>query len=230
MATGRGAFSISGLRAGVRKGFFVAGLAAVVVVAGLPAGADSPEFGADPNVKLTVSPSDGLTDGQTVMVSGTGFGANSAGLIRECGGSAAVPECDTTLSGIFFTDANGAFPPSPMTVNRVITSFVTSFNCGAQACALVADAGGKSSRHHISFAGAGTVGPTSSTSPTSTSSTSTIPPGSTVPTTLPPSSPTTTTPLGPIVNLLCAILQPVSDLLGGLLDGLTAALGCPQTG
>ena len=131
-------------------------------MAGLPAGADTPETGLDPNVTLTVNPDDGLSDGQTVMVTGTGFAPNAAGLIRECAGSVALPECDTVVSGIFFTDASGVIPPSPMTVNRVITTFTTTYNCGISACALVAAAGGKSSRHHISFAGAGTIPPTSS--------------------------------------------------------------------
>ena len=94
------------------------------------------------------------------MGAGTGFPANTSGLIRECGGSVAAPECDTILSGFFITTATGDFPPTPMTVNRVITTFgSTTYNCSVQACALVADAGGKSSRHHISFAGAGTSHP-----------------------------------------------------------------------
>ena len=86
----------------------------------------------------------------------------------------ALPECDTVVPGIFFTDGNGDIPSGPMTVNRVITTFTTTYNCGISACALVAAAGGKSSRHHISFAGAGTVPPTSS--PTTVPGVTTVPP------------------------------------------------------
>lgn len=223
MAAGRGRFSISRVGPGVRRGLFASGLAAAVLVAGLPAGAHTPEHGLDPSVTLTVSPDDALTDGQNVWVTGTGFPANAAGLIRECGGSVAVPECDTVVQGFFSTNSAGEIPPSPMTVNRVINTFTTSYNCGVQACALVADAGGKSSRHHISFGGAGTIMPTSSSSSSSSSTTPTTAGGpTTVPTTIPTA---TTVPLLP--NLLCAILQPISDLLGGILNGLLAALGCP---
>ena len=143
MTDGRGVFSGSRFGSGLRQGLFVVGLAAALLVAGLPAGADTPETGLDPNVTLTVNPDDGLSDGQTVMVTGTGFAPNAAGLIRECAGSVAVPECDTVVSGIFFTDASGVIPPSPMTVKRVITTFTTTYNCGISACALVAAAGGK---------------------------------------------------------------------------------------
>ncbi len=234
MADGRGGFSISRFGPGVRRGLFVAGLAAALLVGGLPAGADGPESGLDPSVTLTVNPDDNLTDGQSVMVSGAGFPANVPGLIRECGGSVAAPACDTVVSGIFLTGGDGTFPPTPMTVNRVITTFAsTTFNCGVQACAIVADAGGKSSRHHITFAGAGTVIPT--TSPTTGPPPTTAPPATTIPgaTTLPPPTtvpPVTTVPPPttiPITNLLCALLQPISNLLGGILNGLLAALGCP---
>ncbi len=241
MAAERDMFSISRVGPAMRRGLFAAGMAAAVMVAGLPAGAHTPESGLDPSVTLTVSPDDALTDGQNVWVSGTGFPANTAGLIRECGGSVAAPECDTVLSGFFITTATGDFPPTPMTVNRVITTFAsTTYNCSVQACALVADAGGKSSRHHISFAGAGTSTPTTSatTVPGTTTApgATTVPPQTTIPsnTTVPPptttpptTTPPTTTPPLPIPNLLCAILQPISNLLGGLLNGLLAALGCP---
>ena len=232
----RGVFSGSRFGSGLRQGLFVVGLAATLVVAGLPAAADTPETGLDPNVTLSVNPDDGLSDGQTVTVTGTGFAPNAAGLIRQCAGSVALPECDTVVSGIFFTDGSGVIPPSPMTVKRVITTFTTTYNCGISACALVATAGGKSSRHHISFAGAGTVPPTSS--PTTVPGVTTVPPTTapqqtTVPgvTTIPPPTtvpPTTIQP--PQENILCAIIralgQALPSLLGGLADGLLRLLGC----
>jgi len=241
MTDRRGKFSGSRFGSGLRQGLFVVGLAAALFVAGLPAGADSPETGLDPNVTLSVNPDDGLSDGQTVTVTGTGFAPNAAGLIRECAGSVALPECDTVVSGIFFTDASGVIPPSPMTVKRVITTFTTTYNCGISACALVATAGGKSSRHHISFAAAGTVPPTSSPTtvpgvttvpPTTAPQQTTIPGVTTIPppTTLPP--PTTIAP--PQENILCAIIralgQALPSLLGGLADGLLRLLGCAPLG
>jgi hypothetical protein len=236
MADGRGGFSISEMGVGLRRGLFAGGLAVAVLLAGLPAGADAPEHGLDPTVSLTVTPDDALGDGQSVMVTGTGFPPHASGLIRECGGSVAVPDCDLTLSGGFLTDGNGNIPPSPMSVDRVISNFTSSYNCGVQACFLVADAGGKSSRHHISFAGAGTVPPSSTTtsSPTTTPPTTigggtTVPPQTTVPgaTTVPAgSTPATTVP----ENLLCVIIrglgQALPGLVGTLADALLRLLGC----
>ena len=234
MASGRGMFSISRKGSRARGALVLVGLTGAVLVAGLPANAHTPEHGLDPTVTLTVYPDDALTDGQNVFVTGTGFPANQAGLIRECAGSVAAPECDTIVQGIFFTSPTGEIPPSPMTVNRVVNTFATSYNCGVQSCALVADAAGKSSRHHITFAAAGTVMPT--TTPTTIGGATTVPtiPGQTTipgPTTIPSATtvppPPTTIGLPPQVpNLLCAILQPISNLLGGLLNGLLVALGC----
>ncbi len=213
---------------GPRRGMFVAGLLVAVLGAVLPAWAHGPESGSNPNVTLTVNP-DTASDQQVVMVTGAGFPPNAAGLIRQCAGSIVAPECDTVVSGFFTTTSTGAIDPSPMTVQRVIHTFTTTYNCSVQACALVATAGGASSQHHITILGAGTSVPTSTSIPTSTSPTTaptqtTAPPTTTPPTTVPPP---TTTLLPPITNLLCAILGPVSALLGGLLDGLLTALGCP---
>ncbi len=221
-------------RPGVRWGLFVAGLVVAVVGAGLPAGADTPETGTDPTVVLTVSPDDGLTDGQTVHLVGTGFPATTSGRIRQCAGSVAVPECDTVLGGIFTTDGAGNITQAVMTVQRVITTYTTTYNCGVTTCYLVADGGGKSSRHHISFAGAGTVpGPTTTTGgattvppPTTVAPPTTVPPATTVapPTTVPPDPPP------PDEGILCSIVralgQALPGLLGGLADFLLDLLGC----
>ena len=232
------------LGAGSRRGLFVAGLAVAVLVAVLPAWAHTPETGLDPNVTLTVTPADGLSDGQTVTATGTGFAPNSSGLIRQCGGSVAAPECDTTIAATFITTATGAMPPTPVTVRRIITTWTTSFNCSTQACALVATAAG-STRHHIGFASAGTV---SSTTPTSSVPTTFVPttfvpttfvpttvsPTTAVPTTFGPTTipPSTTVP--PTGNLVCDILMALRGVLGGILsgliDGLLAFFGCPPAG
>ncbi|MEA2686268.1 MAG: Neocarzinostatin family [Actinomycetota bacterium] len=225
------------LGAGPRRALVLAGLAVATLVATLPAGADAPETGDDPSVSISVSPSDGLSDNVTVTVTGSGFPAGVAGLLRLCAGTASAPACDTTRSGIFFTDPTGHIPPSPLSVTRIITTIGGgTFNCGVSPCGVIATAGGKTSRHHVSFLGAGTL-PPSSTTPTTAG---TIPPSSTATTvttipggtTIPGSTTTTTRVVGPPVfqNLLCAILGAVSRLLGGLLDGLLNSLGCVTTG
>ena len=230
MTDGRGKVSICRIGSGARQLLFVAGLAVAVLVAGLPAGADTPESGVDPHVTVTITPDDALSDGQTVFVSGTGFAPSASGKIRQCAGSVIAPECDTTLAGFFLTDADGAFSSAPMTVQRVITTFSTTYNCGVQACALVADTGTQISRHHVSFAAAGTVvSPTSTTPSTSTTLAggTTVPPttsSTTTPqaTTIP--SPANVVPPPPQENILCAIIrslgQALPSLLGGLADGL----------
>jgi|GEM_PF-5125966 len=219
------------VRPGVRRALLVAALASGVVVAALPAGAEGPETGLDPTVSLTVNPDHGLSDGQTVTVTGAGFPANTSGLIRQCAGSVSLPECDTVVSGFFLTGPNGEISITPMTVQRVITTFNTTYNCAITACALVADAGGRSSRHHVSFAGAGTVPPPTTSPPTTTGGPTTLPPPTTTPppTTVPPLiGPSTTTPVGE--NILCVIVRALGKalpgLLGALADALLRLLGC----
>lgn len=166
-----------------RGSLALAGLVVAVLVGVLPAFGDTPETGSDPNVTLTVTPSDFLSDGQVVTVTGTGFAPNTAGTIRQCGGTIAAPQCDLTVTASFVTTASGEIPPTSVTVERIIDTGTTTFNCGVQACALVATAGDRTSQHHIRMAGAGTSVPTTTTTPTtsssSTSSTSStsIPPG-----------------------------------------------------
>lgn len=168
---------------GWRGSLALLGLAVAVVAAVVPAMADVPETGTDPNVTLTVTPADGLSDGQVVTVTGAGFPPNTSGTIRQCGGSVTAPQCDLTVSVPFVTTATGQIPPTSVTVERIIDTGTTTFNCGVQACALVATAGAASSQHHIRMAGAGTsVPPSSSSSSTSstlgtTSSSSSVPPG-----------------------------------------------------
>lgn len=227
---------------GPRRGVFAAGLMVALLGAVLPAWADGPESGADPSITLTVTPSQGLADGQRVTVTGAGFPADEAGIIRQCAVSTAGPECDTIVSGIFITNEGGRITPTQMTVQRIIYTLTTTYNCSTQACALVADAGGKSSRHPIRIAGAGTV-PDPATI-TGTPTTVVIPTTVVTPTTVPTpttatsipittvASPTSTTPstiLAPAPNVICAVVAAVSRLLGGLLDGLLLVLGCPPT-
>lgn len=177
----------------VRRGWWgsivLAGWTAALLVAVLPASGDTPETGSDPNVTLTVTPSDALSDGQVVTVTGAGFPANTAGTIRQCGGSATPPTCDLTVNVAFVTTAAGDIPPTSVSVERIIDTGTTTFNCGVQACALVATAGGRTSQHHVRMAGAGTSVPTSATSTSTSTSSSTstsTPPSTSTSTTRPP--------------------------------------------
>jgi hypothetical protein len=212
------------------------GLVVAVLVAGLPARADTPETGADPSVTLTVTPDDGVSDGTTVTVTGTGFPANASGMVRQCAGSVAAPECDTYVAANFIAGSNGAFAPILIQAQRTIHTFTVTHDCSAEACAMVAEAGGRSTRHHISILAPGmTVPPT--TSPPITSAPTTIAESTTVaPTTTtatPPTStapPATGLPQAPAENVLCAILRAVGELLpgllGGIVNGLLNLLGC----
>lgn len=83
----------------------LAGAAVVVAVLGaaLPASAE-----AAPGV--TVTPSTGLTDGQSVTVAASGFGASQTVYATECAGDPAAGTLVCDVAGItpFTTDATGA--------------------------------------------------------------------------------------------------------------------------
>jgi hypothetical protein len=203
----------------------VAVLLVGVVLAVLPASAETPETGVDPSATLTVSPSDALSDGQTVTVTGSGFPPNTAGIIRECGGSVAAPQCDLALIVPFVTTATGDIPPTSVTVKRIVDTGTTTFNCGVQVCALVATAGERTSQHHIRMAGAGTVLPTS-VPPTSVPPTS-VPPTSVTPTSVPPPSVPSVPDL--VCPLVRGLLEPLA-FLSEFISTLLALLGCPVRG
>jgi hypothetical protein len=189
MAGWDGRILASGLGAAWRR-LGVGGLALILLTLVLPAFADTPQTGADPTVTLTVTPSTALADGQVVTVTGAGFPANTVGIIRECGGTAAAPQCDPTTTTPFVTTAAGTIAPTSFTVKRIVNTGATTFNCGVQSCALVATAGAKSSQHQIRMAGAGTVLTTTSTV---TSSTTVLPTTSTSMATTTSSTSTTST-------------------------------------
>jgi Neocarzinostatin family len=221
---------------GPRRGLFLAGLTVALLVAVLPAGADTPEGGGTPGASLTVTPDDNLSDGHVVSVSGAGFPANIAGQIRQCRDTS-PPACDTTRSESFITNASGQIPPTDYEVRRIITAFgPTTFNCSTQACALVAEAGGANARHHITILGAGTVtSPTTAGPPTtSTSTTNGTPTTAATTTNVPPTSVTTTTLLPPAGGLICDLLRGLRGILGGFLapvfDALLNLFGCPPVG
>jgi hypothetical protein len=228
-------FSVYRMGAASRRGLVLAGLAVALVAAGLagglPASAHTPETGSDPSVTLTVTPSDNVSEGAIVTVTGFGFPTFTDGVIRQCAGTVGSLQCDPAVVGNFKTASTHNLPPTLVPVRRYINGGAT--NCGVEACALQATAGDKVSQHHVSILGAGTSLPPPPSSSTTAAPPpppttippppSTIPPGSSIP---PPPPPTTSVP-PTIPNLLCAILGPISRLLGGLLDGLLVALGCP---
>lgn len=169
-----GSYKGLGSRLGVRwRRLAVGGIVLVLMALMLPAFADTPQTGIDPSVTLTVSPSTGLADGQGVTVTGNGFPGGTVGIMRQCGGAVAAPQCDLTTTTPFFTTPAGAIPPTPFAVKRIVNTGATTFNCGVQACAIVATAGAKSSQHSVRMASAGTVLTTSSTTSSVPSASST---------------------------------------------------------
>jgi len=79
--------------------------------------ADGPAWRAgSPGTLITVTPSDRLVDGQSVQVSGTGFGANETVDLFEC--SSDVRAC--VARGSALSDSDGSFGPESVTVSRVV--------------------------------------------------------------------------------------------------------------
>ncbi len=100
--------------------------AAISLFALAPLGA----YGAEPAFpwgQITVTPSTGLADGQTVQVSGTDFLKNTELRIIECGPSQGIPPTGgfvgaicTNYSVAVTTDADGSFAAQGFTVSAVI--------------------------------------------------------------------------------------------------------------
>ena len=233
----RSGFSIYRMRPASRRGLVVAaGLAVSLLTLVLPARADGPEWGTDPFVFMTVTPDDRLGDGQMVTVQAGPFPLFADVVVRECAPTALGPQCDQAALASVNVGSSGNLGPLTVTVKRIINTGTTTFNCGVQACALVAFPNrGSWTQHHISFGSAGTSVPTTTdtTAPTTTSAT-TVPNSSTttIGTTIP--GPTTTTLLPPAGGLLCDLFRALRDALGGFLaglfDGLLNLFGCPPAG
>ncbi len=210
-----------------RRGVIVGGLAVALLTLMLPVRADNPEWGPSPFVFMTVTPDDALSDGQMVSVQAGPFPLHGTATVRQCTAGPQGPLCDPAVLASVGTGSSGNIGPLTVAVKRVISTGSTTVNCGITPCSLVAfpDRGDEWTQHHISFAGAGTIVDPTTTSPTSPS-TSTAPPTSTVTTTPTPTT-STTSVLSPLSGLLCDLLRVLSDLLGGLLDGLLTFLNCP---
>jgi hypothetical protein len=214
--------------AGARLAVLVAGLVVALVAMAVPAGADGTEWGTDPFVFMNVTPDDALSDGQPVTVEAGPFPLHALVGIHQCVGSAFSPQCDPMVLTVADAGTTGNIGPLSVTVRRIINVGGTTVNCGIDPCALMAFPNrGSATRHHISFAGAGTVVPPSSSSTSVGPSTTGVSTTSTTAVIGTTSTSTTTTLLPPPVNILCDILRAVSNLLGGLLDGLLVLLNCP---
>ena len=121
---------------------------------------------------LSVTPSTGLSDGQSVSVSGTGFAANATNInVVQCqSGSTSANSCNIA-GGQFFqhTNASGAF-----TVSITVKASFGSVNCTKVTCMIVAHAGtdptsGDTAMTNISF-GAAAASSAASTPPAGGSS------------------------------------------------------------
>ena len=100
-------------------------VACVVVAIAVAAHADA--AGASPSA--SVSPSIGLVDGQTVLVSGSGFQAGVPNGIFECGVGAPGAGCDE--STFVPAGSSGSFSNVSFSVKQILSTSGGSFDCGA---------------------------------------------------------------------------------------------------
>jgi nucleoid-associated protein YgaU len=122
-----------------------------------------------PGTTISVTPSSGLSDSQSVAVAGTGFTPQASLSIFECKGS---PPTGCVLVGTASTDTNGDFNQS-VTVTRNFTATqgaLGATDCGPEDnCTVYAeDTGGKSDTQAISFASAATTTTSTTIAPTPT--------------------------------------------------------------
>ncbi|MEA2686897.1 MAG: Neocarzinostatin family [Actinomycetota bacterium] len=120
---------------GRRAGIVLLALLGTLVGLGFGAGTAA----ADDGTTTTVTPSTNLAASQTVSVSGTGFGANQPGTIRqaiEIGGNLQFGP----IVANFTTDSNGSFGPVAVTVSRTFTTIAnTQVTCSTtQPCTILA--------------------------------------------------------------------------------------------
>ena len=132
----------------------VAALTAVIAVS-LVVGAGT-AFADTPGTDLIVSPNQNLNPaGQSVAVSGTGFGPNGTGVIQQCiQVDEFTEECSNNI-GTFPTSANGLFGPVSVTVMANFTPDATPRSCSAsQPCSVFAemDAQPQNAHEPITFA------------------------------------------------------------------------------
>ncbi len=97
--------------------------AALIVAASSATVAQGLNFPGPSTTSVSVSPSDGLADSQTVQVSGSGFQANQEIHINECGdvqpNNSTSPVCRAEYTSVD-SDADGNFGPVAFNVTRII--------------------------------------------------------------------------------------------------------------
>ena len=86
---------------------------------------------------VTVTPSTGLTDGQQVSITGSGFSANSTVTVLECAANMSNPSCDVADQLTVTSDATGAFTAT-LTVRASFEGAnpLTGADAGAVDCAV----------------------------------------------------------------------------------------------
>ena len=94
--------------------------------------------GCTPTPSVSVTPDTGLADGQSVTVTGSGYGANaSVGIVQCPAGATSIDLCDGRTADSFSADASGGYTRQA-TVYEVITdAHGTVTDCGSAAGACV---------------------------------------------------------------------------------------------
>ncbi len=95
-----------------------------------------PEAQAIPTVAVT--PGTGLTDGQTVEVTGSGFGPGSQVAVGECRtGATSDSDCSVAGALVATADSTGAFT-TPFTVSRILTIGASTVDCSTAGSCVIA--------------------------------------------------------------------------------------------
>ena len=123
---------------------------------------------------LSVTPSSGLSDGQSVSVYGTGFAANATNInVVQCQSGSTGPNSCNIAGGQFFQHTNGS---GAFTVSITVKASFGSVNCTKVTCMIVAHAGtdpnsGDTAMMNLSFGAATSSSSAASTPPAGGSST-----------------------------------------------------------
>lgn len=88
---------------------------------------------------VSVSPATGLTDGQTVTVTGSGYAASASVGIVQCPADATAPDqCDGRTADSFSTDASGGFTRAATVYRHITDAHGVVTDCAeAGACAVI---------------------------------------------------------------------------------------------
>jgi hypothetical protein len=211
----------------VRSRRFRLGAASVGAVAAAGAAVLAFAAPAAAAASITVSPSSGLKDGQTVSVSISGFAPNASNInIVECLTSGTgASDCDVNDGKLFQkTDANGA-----LTVSMTVRATFNSVDCTKAQCMIAAHAGtdptsGTNAEANISFGGS-SGGSSSAPAPAPTSTASSAPGGGSTATgggtngnaaSVPTGADTGRAVTGGSLPLIAEVLAGLAVLLGGV--------------